>query len=47
MRLRVRTWKDILVDKLLTLTEGKVSQGVKDYSVLRLSLRVLSLLQLL
>ena len=24
--------KDILVDKLLTLTEGKVSQGVKDYS---------------
>ncbi|OYP56596.1 DNA-directed RNA polymerase subunit beta [Segatella bryantii] len=24
--------KDILVDKLLTLTEGKVSQGVKDYT---------------
>ena len=24
--------KDILVDKLLTLTEGKASQGVKDYS---------------
>lgn len=24
--------KDILVDKLLTLTEDKVSQGVKDYS---------------
>ena len=24
--------KDILVDKLLTLTEGKTSQGVKDYS---------------
>ena len=24
--------KDILVDKLLTLTEGHVSQGVKDYS---------------
>ncbi len=24
--------KDILVDKLLELTEGKVSQGVKDYS---------------
>ena len=24
--------KDILVDKLMTLTEGKVSQGVKDYT---------------
>ena len=24
--------KDILVDKLLTLTEGKTSQGVKDYT---------------
>ncbi len=24
--------KDILVDKLLTLTEGKTSQGIKDYS---------------
>ena len=24
--------KDILVDKLMTLTEGKISQGVKDYT---------------
>ena len=29
---KVDDLKDILVDKLLTLTEGKVSQGIKDYT---------------
>lgn len=29
---KVDDLKDILVDKLLTLTEGKTSQGIKDYS---------------
>ena len=29
---KVNDLKDILVDKLMTLTEGKSSQGIKDYS---------------
>ena len=29
---KVDDLKDILVDKLLTLTEGKTSQGIKDYT---------------